>query len=595
MDQEPQKQWQRFEKLRNSKQLHRRLRKVESASLKHAHTFVVSRWSNVVLVRRHVLAWLGLMVVLIGGLFLQHELMRQAYQATAASEGGTYSEGVLGQVNTLNPIFATSHPERSASRLLFSGLLSYDEAGGLKNDLAESITPEEGGKKYVVALREGLRWQDGTPITAGDVAFTVNTIKNIEVRSPLYSSWRDIEVKVLNERMVQFGLPGVYAPFPHLLTVGVLPKHKLESLSPKDIRGSTFDRNPLGSGPFEFRSLQIINADQDRLVVHMSANPKYHLGRVNLERFQLYTYAEREQLLRALKSGEVIAAADLTSQDVVQFDKNTDYTVTHAPLNNVAMAIMNTTGVLADTNVRKALRDATDRATLIKALNGKVSSLEAPLPDISTYTFSDIKQPRPDFAAAEKQLDQAGWVKGADGKRVKNEQSLMLTIATTRAGDYPKILETINATWTKLGVTIETIIADPEDAQQNLLSPRAYDVLLYELAIGADPDVFPYWHSSQANVRGLNLANYSSGAADDALVSARGRIEPNLRLAKYRAFAAQWVADVPAVALYQPALHYVSRSTVNSLEAKPSLIDPVDRYRNIQYWATNTRTENLTP
>lgn len=596
MEEPSKKQWHRFEKLRNPKHFRRRLRKAESASLKHAHTFVVSRWSNVMLVRRHVFAWLGLMVVLIGSLVVQGELMRRSYQSVAAVEGGTYSEGVIGQLNTLNPIFATSQPERSAARLLFAGLLTYDEAGALKNDLAQKVVTEEGGKRYTVTLRPQLQWQDGAPITSRDVVFTVNTIKNIDVRSPLYSSWRDISVKAVDERTVQFDLPNVYAPFPHLLTVGILPQHKLSDTPAENIRSSLFDRNPVGSGPFEFRSLQIINADQERLVLHLSANPRYHLGKVKLERFQLHTYGDREQLLRAFRSGEVIAAADLTAKDIAQLQEVDSYVVKDVPLNNVAMALMKTSeGPLADVALRKALRDATDRKAAIRALEGRVKQLDTPLPTIGNYTFPDMAQPAYDFASAEKQLDQAGWKRGTDGKRAKDGQPLKLTLATVRSGDYPKLLATVAASWMKLGVIIDTVLADPADIQQNVLTQRAYDVLLYELAIGADPDVFPYWHSSQANPRGLNLANYSNGAADDALVSARNRVEPDLRLAKYRTFSQQWLSDVPAIVLYQPTLHYVSRTSVEAVQEKGSLVDPVDRYRNVQYWAKNADIGNQTP
>ncbi|PLS80953.1 hypothetical protein CYG49_03405, partial [Candidatus Saccharibacteria bacterium] len=169
MNNEPPKQKRRFEGLRSSKHVQRRLKKIESATLRHAHKFIFQRWKNVQEVRRHALAWLMLVGVLIGSLVLQSAAIQRSYQVVTAAESGTYAEGVLGQLDSLNPIFATTHPERSASKLLFSGLLSYDASGALKTDLAESWQVSEDGRQYTVVLKDDLKWQDGAPITSKDV------------------------------------------------------------------------------------------------------------------------------------------------------------------------------------------------------------------------------------------------------------------------------------------------------------------------------------------------------------------------------------------------------------------------------------------
>ncbi|PLS80951.1 hypothetical protein CYG49_03395, partial [Candidatus Saccharibacteria bacterium] len=193
-----------------------------------------------------------------------------------------------------------------------------------------------------------------------------------------------------------------------------------------------------------------------------------------------------------------------------------------------------------------------------------------------------------------KTLNDAGWVRGQDGKRAKGGQPLRIAIASVKTGDYPKVVEKLTENWNKIGITVQTVLVNPEEVQQDIIAPRSYDVLLYELAIGGDPDVFAYWHSSQANSRGLNLANYNSGKADDALDSARSRFEMDLRAAKYKTFVDQWLEDVPGVVLYQPNLHYVTKTTVSALEGG-SLVDAVDRYRNVQYWSVSQDVENQTP
>lgn len=577
-----------------SKKLSKRLRKIESAGLKHAHTFIVRRWENVQEVRRHALVWLMLMITLIGVIVLQTITVNDSYRADMPSNGGTFAEGVLGELDIINPVFATSHPERSATKLVFSGLLSHDESGQPRNDLAESWAITEGGKRYTVVLKPQLKWHDGAPLTAKDVDFTIASVKDPAVRSPFFNSWRDVGVKVIDDRTIEFNLPTAYAPFPQLLTMGILPLHKYNDVDPVDMRNAPINRQPVGSGPFSFRDLQIVDLEKGRLTVHMVANPNYHLGAIKLDRFQLHVYKERDQLRRAFVSGEVNAVADFTASDVDNLGGR-EFKVNDVPLKNVGLALFKTTdSLLSETVIRNALVMGTDRTEIIQALGTHVSRLDTPIPPQLVDGLGGLKQKEYNPKEAARILDEAGWVMGKNGKRAKGDVPLRIRVVSLQSGDYPKVLETIQKQWNKIGVAIDTMLANPEDVQQSVLLPRAYDVIIYELAVGADPDVYAYWHSSQAGERGLNLSNYTSGKTDDALDSGRARSEPELRAAKYRTFAEQWLWDVPAVALYQPNLHYVSGGRVTAVNDKP-LVDPVDRYRNIQYWTVLNSEQNMTP
>ena len=130
---------------------------------------------------------------------------------------------------------------------------------------------------------------------------------------------------------------------------------------------------------------------------------------------------------------------------------------------------------------------------------------------------------------------------------------------------------------------------------QNILQPRNFDVLLYQLNIGADPDVYAYWHSSQASMQGQNYSNYSNAISDDALNSARARTEPDLRNAKYITFAKQWLADVPAIGLYQSTTQYVVSRNAHSFDNSNILISPVDRYSDVLNWSVGNSNVYKTP
>jgi len=169
---------------------------------------------------------------------------------------------------------------------------------------------------------------------------------------------------------------------------------------------------------------------------------------------------------------------------------------------------------------------------------------------------------------------------------------------TTKNPDFEKALDSLSSQWRSLGVTLTTNIVDPNDASQNvaqdILQPRHYDVLLYQLTIGGDPDVYAYWHSSQIT-GGLNFSNYKSAIADDALLSARSRIETNLRNAKYLTFTRQWLADAPAIGLYQATAQYVHTEGVHAITDGAVLVSAADRYNTVLYWTVGDQVVFKTP
>lgn len=590
-------QWKKFVRIKRPtvKHVRVRARKLEGATMRHAHRFIISRWTNLRDVRRHALGWIVLAGLLVVATALQLYWVQNTYSHRAPAAGGTYAEGVIGRLDTLNPIYASTQSERSASQLLFSSLLRYDESNNLAGDLAETYKQSEDGKTYTVKLRNDAYWNDGERVTASDVVFTLGLIKNQQTRSYLYRTWQDIQVKALDSQTVEFMLPSAYAPFPHALTFGILPKHILQNVSPLRLREHSFNRDPIGSGPFVFRSIQIINPDTDRLVLQLERNEDYYRGPVKLDRFQLHTYKDHDALRQGFLSREINAANEVTAADIKQITKQLPGTVvTDAPLYNGVYAFFQTDRPALDVAVRRALVKATDRAALRDDLSGYASKLEGPLLPEQVKGIGEYKQPAYDEDAANKELEAAGWVL-KDGVREKDGQRLQLSIVAPQSGDFPEILAALAKQWRRVGVDVKTQVVETSTFEQNILTPRAYDVLLYELALGADPDVFAYWHSSQASVRGYNLSNYKSGVADDALLSARGRSETDLRATKYRGFVKQWLSDAPAVALYQPHLRYVTTDATRAVGTGGAVIDTLGRYHTIDNWTAREEEQFKTP
>lgn len=593
--------WKQFQKISlDSKDISRHVKKAEGATIRHAHKFILTRLDSIRAARRHIIVWLLLVGVVISAVGMQFVWFQQSYLTTAAAGGGTYAEATLGPIDTLNPLYASSSAEVGASRLLFSSLYNYDKTGHLSGDLAQNISVNTEGTVYTVKIRSDARWHDGTQLTAKDVAFTINLIKNPQARSPLRVNWKDISVSAPDDTTVQFMLPATYAAFPNALTFAVLPQHILGSVGPGAVRENTYSRAPIGSGPFSFKLLQTASSSSggQHKAVHMVANERYYSGLPMLNRFEIHAYDTQESILTALQAGEVNAAADLAGELAEQVDK-VNYRVTTEPVDAGVYALLNNnTPILKDKKVRKALQLATDTKAIRDSLSVQTPTLDLPFIN-GQLTGSDVPQaPATNRQQAETLLDEAGW-RLSGNVRKKDGQDLAIAITTTKNIQYEKTLEEIAGQWRELGVSVSTKVVDPSDPTinfvQNILQARNYDVLLYELFIGADPDVYAYWSSSQIGMSGYNFANYANGEADAALAGARSRIEPALRNAKYITFARQWIDDAPAIGLYQSVVEYVANRNIQSVDPTAKLVSATDRYANVLYWSVNQQRVYKTP
>ena len=591
--------WRQFDKLNfDKKSFSKRVRRAEGVTTRHAHEFIIKRLGNIREARRPIIAWLLLVGFMIAAVGVQLMWFQREYETTAYGNGGTYAEATLGPIDTLNPLYAASDAEVAASRLIFSSLYTYDKTGKLIGDLAESMKVDSTGQVYTVKLRPNVHWHDGASLTAKDVAFTVNLIKDPETRSPLRVNWQDVTVKAKDDTTVIFKLPAVYAAFPYALTLSILPEHSLSEVPPAAIRENTFSRAPIGSGPFSFHLLQTANLGTGHQVVHMTSSPNYYRGKPKLSRFEVHAYTSQDDIVKALTSDEVNAAAQVPYTANEQLAQR-DFRITKQPVASGVYALFNTANAtLKDAKVRRALQLATETQSIREEIGANTPKLDLPFIDGQLTGRGIPVVPAPNAKKAATLLYEAGWKLKGD-VRYKGKQKLHLTITTTKSDQYEKAVEVLAGQWRKVGVEVDVNVIDTSNPStnfiQNTLQPRNYDVLLYELIIGADPDVYAYWHSSQVGIRGYNFSNYSNTTADAALASARARLEPALRNAKYKSFAKQWVRDVPAIGLYQPVAQYVASAKVKSIDPSAKIISPADRYQNVLYWSVRKEPVYKTP
>lgn len=575
----------------------RRLRRLKGWASHHleaaqafAGLYVFGKGRQLGLVRRAVIVWSAVVLVSGYGLVSQTAKLRAEYRVPTGVAGGTYAEGVVGAVPGVNPIIFTGGAAADVSKLVFNGLTQYDENGDIVPDLAERWEVSPDGKRYTFYLRQGITWHDGQPFSAKDVEFTLVAIQTPDTRSPLTASWQGVRAEIVNDTTVAYVLPAPYAPFLQLTTTGIIPRHLLEGVEPGLMSQADFNRAPVGTGPFMAEAF-----DADDSQISLKKNPAYKMGAVQLDRVVFRSYENQQELLAGYVRRQVQGVSRLQPSQLDEAQRYDELQVKELRSTDVVGAFFKTTSpILEDRVVRRALAAATDRGALVRDLfGGKAQLLRGPLlPGVTGYAGS-ARQPVYDKAAAEQELERAGWKRGADGVRRKADKPLAITMVT-EGNSYGEVAKALAAQWEQVGVQVTVRLVEAGELQQDYIRPRKYDVLLYGINLGADPDGYPFWHSSRAGDPGLNLSSYSSKEVDRALESGRTTSDEALRAAKYKAFAAAWVSDNPAVMLYSPNYLYGLDDSVLGAKVK-RVVEPSDRLYGIDNWTVKQRLVDRAP
>ncbi len=557
-------------------------KKAGEEGLEHVRENVVDRLSHIKKIRLLVLEWALLVLAIIMLSITQAFLYAESYAVTTFTKGGTYSEATLGRVNSLNPLFATTSSEKALSRLMFGTLAAVDYSGHVGLGLADSITTDDTGLVWTVELRPGITWSDGEPITNEDVIFTVGMIQSPLVTTAYSSNLSGVKVTEEEGRLV-FTLPAAYANFSSALEFPILPKHVLKDVSPSLLLENTFSTTPVTSGAFFYNATQTIGSTGEK-IVYLSPNKSYYEGAPLLDSFAIHAFLTKDDIIAALNAGSVTATAELLPTDVDKITSSVIYEKQTA-LNSGVFAFLNTSSsILSNKSLRQAIQKGIDIRSL-RAPLGDEPELNYPLlaSQVSGVTFPSLPEYDPDSA---KQI-----IKDAN---LGEDQ--ILRLATADSGYFPALAENLKFQLENLGFKVElNIMPAGQDFLMSIIRPRNYDILIYEIELGSDPDLFAYYHSSQVSENGLNLSNYSNAILSDVLLATRSTLDNSVRAAKFESFLKSWVNEVPAIGIYQVNLSYFVNKNVRSFSEDSRLVTATDRFSDVSYWATEKTTKNRTP
>lgn len=534
---------------------------------------------------RLIAGLLGALVVFVGALGIYN--FAHSFFIEVPARGGVITEGVLGSPRFVNPLLALSDSDRDLSALTFAGLMGVGKDGELIPVLAESYEISEDGKVYTFRLREGARFSDGAPVTPDDVVFTIEKAQDPALKSPELPNWTNILAEAIDARTVRFTLPKAYAPFLESTTIGILPAHLWRDIGNEEFPFSPLMTAPVGAGPFLVSKVER-NADGAVISYELKAFPHYALGRPYLDTIHFKFFSRKDDLATELSRGSIESAYGMPSERAIR-----------APFAQVFGVFFNPdeNPLFTDANVRHALSVATDRDAIAnEILGGYATALFGPVPPgsgIGRGGNEELFASEADrIARAAEILEEGGWSYDSDERIwVEGDEGLQLSI-TVRTSNVPElkaVVQGVKEDWEKLGIPVAVELYEPGDLTQNVIRPRQFEALLFGMVVGREHDLYAFWHSSQRNDPGLNIASYANRSVDELLEEIRETQDEGARTEALKKVHNLVSLDYPAVFTHTPDFVYVPPKGVKGI-VLPQIASPSDRFATVASWYKNTES-----
>jgi peptide/nickel transport system substrate-binding protein len=464
--------------------------------------------------------------------------------------------------DTLNPLLSTKAVSADVGYLAFSYFFNVDDHGAFVPEIATVVpTTENGGisrdgKVITYHLRPGVKWQDGTRLTARDVEYTFKAVMNPK---------NDVQSRVGYDQIARLGTPDdrtvvlhMRKPFSPIIAVfmgvqggtPILPAHLL----PSDgvLTGVTYNSRPVGSGPFK------ITRWDKGASIEFDANAAYWRGPPRLAKIVFRKVADAAGALDKLRRGEVDAWFRAEPTNYRELSGLTDYAVTLSPENVIDHIDFNTRDpILQDVRVRRAIKFAIDRDRLIREITGGIYQKTDSDQQFFSWAYdATVPKMRYDPAAARRLLDEAGWTPGPDGILQRNGQRLVLSFAfISGQGTGSQVAAALRDQLRSVGIAM-TIRPLAETSMFNsarnggLLNSGKYQMAYFGWVFDVDPDDSSQYACDQMPPTGQNSLFWCDMTLDAAEADALSSFDLARRKRDYAIVQRELATQVPTIFLF---------------------------------------------
>src|SRR5262245_1210981 len=420
-----------------------------------------------------------------------------------AADKVTFTVGTTQDIDSLNPLTGALVIDYEVWNLEYATLT--DKAAkdfSVAPGLAESWKVSDDGLTVTYTLRDGLKWSDGQPITADDVAYTINRSRDEEWVNHI-STTANLDAKAIDDKTVEI-TTSVPDPKLPVMDVYIVPKHIWEKLDAD--QASEYDAlDGVASGPFRVAEVK------KGQFVRMERNPNWHGKQPVMDEVIFRIFANAEAQYQALNTGEIDAVKEIPPEIFTKLDPKGKIAPIRGNQGDFAELGMNagcgTLGdghpALKDPKVRQAINHAIDRDLLVeKVLNG-LGTPGSTLPVSAEPSWYDVQLTADetlgfDPEKAKALLDEAGWKDtNGDGVRDKDGKELKLRLFD-RPGKTSQQATPFIKGWLK-DVGIDTEVKSYDDTQLTpIIGKGEYDLFIWGWTPFVDPDpMLSYFTSDQ--------------------------------------------------------------------------------------------------
>ncbi|MDP3057469.1 MAG: peptide ABC transporter substrate-binding protein [bacterium] len=532
------------------------------------------------------------------------------------ANGGTWTEGIIGNPRYINPLFSQSKDaDTDLAKLVFSSLFAPDQNGELKPDAVQEYSISEDKKIYTIKIKNNIFWHDhGSDqltkendkfLTADDILFTIKAIQNPNYKSSLRGNLVGIETEKIDDYTIKLSLRSPYEPFLQNLTFGILPSHIWRYISSENTPLAQYNVKPIGSGPYIFDSFTK-DANGNIVSLTLKKNNDYYGKKPFIEKLAFKFFDSQNSLLSAVNSELIDATAyvseekeaEIVKPDIKKYNFKT-------PGYFAVFFNQEKAKALTEKNVRLAINYLTDKDALIsEALKNNGQKTETPIPPTLKEYNTQTKIYAFDPAYANTILTNSGWAQGEDGIRGKEFKKeaippplgskikpkvemenipLEITLTTSDSPELKKSAEVLKEQWQKGGIKVNLNILSADEIQ-SVIRNREYEALLFGEILSISPDPFIFWHSSEIKAPGLNLALYSNKDTDKILEDLRQTFDADKKTELLAAFQTQIVDDAPAVFLFNRYMSYWAKTGMEGMDTKIVVL-PADRFASANSWS----------
>ena len=526
--------------------------------------------------KKKILSFLFLSFLLAGIFLLSFNFICK-FTTLEPEKGGVLRLGVIGRPSYVNPVLAQSNDcDKDLIELIYDGLYSIDGEGKLIANLSEKTEISEDGRTYIIFLKDNVYWHDGMAFTADDVIFTIETIQDPSIRSPLRLNWAGVVVEKLGTHVVRFNLKNPYEPFLQNLTLKIIPKHIWENIESRNFLSADYNLKPIGTGPYLFNSLEKNKAGKI-ISYSLAANENYFQKEPFISQLIFHSYDNYDLAKSGLLKKEIDGFSPVLIEDIDFFENKKNTQIASLFLPRYYAVFLNSKNPLFD---QKEIREALDLAIPHQELITEILKEQAFLlggPFTSGFLGEEFSL-LPEYAPQKaKEI-----IKELDEDQRKFVLSLPDNLELIRVANYLKTC------WEKIGVSVELQILPLATLEKEIIQTRSYDALLFGEIIGQDPDLFSFWHSSQVTDPGLNLSAYQNKDLDELLEKIRQDFDKEQRMNDMKIVQDTLFKDKPALFLYNPFYLYVLPKKIKGNNIQYANL-PSEKFSDIENWYIYTK------